>query len=145
MGNDLVGGIWVDFQLAAQGSNRRERIAGAQIAKDDCLFCSINNLLIYGFALAERDAERNHAAYCAMCYKELQGIVLFECLLVHPGFVNDTDPKAQFLGASDLMFQIEITRPHSSWSWSQKARGGLQADKPMCGYGSRGLSNLKIN
>lgn len=50
----------MDFQLSAEGSNGRKRIAGAEIGEHHSLFREVHNPRVNGVAPQGLDAERNH-------------------------------------------------------------------------------------
>jgi hypothetical protein len=60
VGDYLVGGVGVDVELAAQGADGGEGIAGAKLAGDDGLLRSVDDLLEEGNTNAKWDPERNH-------------------------------------------------------------------------------------
>src|SRR5947209_6640901 len=57
----LMCGIWVDLKFLAEDAHRRERVLGAQLARDDRFFGGVNDLLIQRYARAKMDSERDHS------------------------------------------------------------------------------------
>jgi len=58
--DDLVGGIGIDLEFAAEGTNRGEWVAGKKLTRDHRLLRRIDDLLEERDAGPEMDAERNH-------------------------------------------------------------------------------------
>lgn len=58
--DDLVGGVGVDLEFAAEGADRREGLAGKELAGDHRLLRGVDDLLEERDAGPEVDAEGNH-------------------------------------------------------------------------------------
>jgi hypothetical protein len=60
MGDDLMGGVWVDLEVFAEGADGGEWISGAELAGDHGLLGGVDDLLEERDAYAECDAEGDH-------------------------------------------------------------------------------------
>jgi hypothetical protein len=60
-GDDFVGGVGVDFELAAECADRGKFVTGAELTGDDGFRGGVDDLLVEGDAGLEIHVERDHA------------------------------------------------------------------------------------
>jgi len=65
-GDYFVGGVGIDFELFAEGADGRKFVPGTELAADDGLGGSVENLLVDGSAGLELHIKRNHLVYYSM-------------------------------------------------------------------------------
>ena len=71
--DDAMRRVRVDFELAAEFSNRRELVTGPKLPAYDRVFDGIDNLLVDGFAHAENDGEGQHGVLARIIQLRLPG------------------------------------------------------------------------
>jgi hypothetical protein len=62
----FVSGVGIDFELSAEGADRRKFVARTELAGDDGLGGGVDNLLVDGSAGLEFHVKRNHLVYYSM-------------------------------------------------------------------------------